>query len=82
MGRWLASVGIALLLALDIFLPSTDIGRRGAEARVRSDVPEARPAEGQPFPEVAFLDLQGRGVKVSDFRGTRVLLTFERSVDW
>jgi hypothetical protein len=37
---------------------------------------------GEPFPDVALADLSGAPVRIGDFRGHRVLLTFERSLDW
>ena len=80
--RWLATLGIAALLALDLLIPKTPLGRRGTEAAARADVRAALGAVGEVFPDFTLPDLQGRPVSVSDFRGHRVLLTFERSVDW
>jgi cytochrome oxidase Cu insertion factor (SCO1/SenC/PrrC family) len=80
-GRILATLGIVLLLALDLALPSTDIGRRGTSA-ARDDVPSAVPRVGEPMPDFALVDLEGRAFRRSDLLGHRVLLTFERSVDW
>ena len=82
MGRILASVVIALLLVLDIALPYTPLGRRGTEARVRRDIPGAIGEIGQTLPPFTLLDLEGAPVRLSDFRGRRVVLTFERSIDW
>jgi len=79
--RWLATAVIVALLALDLFLPGTSVGRRGNEARARSDAP-AIGQVGQMLPDLSFVDLEERPVRLSDFRGQRVLLTFERSVDW
>ena len=80
--RWLATFGIAALLALDLLIPKTPLGRRGTEAAVRADVPTALGRVGEEFPDFTLPDLQGRAVSLFDFRGQRVLLTFERSVDW
>ncbi len=82
MGRILASVVIALLLVLDLALPYTPLGRRGTEARVRHDIPGAIGEIGQRLPPFTLLDLEGAPVRLSDFRGRRVVLTFERSIDW
>lgn len=82
MTRVLASLGIALLLALDLALPATPIGRRGSEARARRDVPGAFATSGAIFPDFVLPDLEGVPVRLSDLRGRRVVLTFERSVDW
>ncbi len=80
-GRILATLVIAALLILDLALPSTGIGRRGTSP-ARSDVPSAVGEIGKPLPEFALPDLDGQVVRLSDLRGHRVLLTFERSVDW
>lgn len=82
MGRWLATGGIALLLLLDLALPATPLGRRGPEAQVRSDVEEAFTGVGEEFPDVTFVELDGEPLRISELQGVRVLLTFERSVDW
>ena len=80
-GRMLATLGIVALLALDLALPSTDLGRRGTSA-ARNDVPAAAPKLGEKMPDFSLVDLDGRGIQLSDLLGHRVLLTFERSVDW
>jgi len=80
--RILASLGIVLLFALDLALPATPIGRRGTEARARRDVPSAFAASGAIFPDFVLPDLEGVPVRLSELRGQRVILTFERSVDW
>ena len=80
--RIAATIGIALLLVLDLAFPWTPLGRRGSEAAVRVDVTGAFAAVGEPMPEFALPDLDGNPVRLSDFRGKRVLLTFERSLDW
>ena len=82
MGRWIATILIGLLLALDFVLPSTMIGTRGTEAQARLDVPDAFSAVGSPLPDFTMPDLDGHPVRLSDFRGKKLLLTFERSLDW
>ena len=80
--RWLATVVIALLLLLDLVLPSTSIGRRGTEAVVRADIVGAIGAVGERLPELSLLDFDGQPFSLANLRGHRVLLTFERSCDW
>jgi len=80
--RWIATVAILALLVLDLALPSTPVGRRGSEAAARSEVPSSRVAVGERFPLTRLLDLDGGSFDVASLRGHRVLLTFERSVDW
>jgi cytochrome oxidase Cu insertion factor (SCO1/SenC/PrrC family) len=80
--RWLATLGIGGLLLLAIALPYTSLGRRGSDARLRADVPGAVGRSGERLPDFTLPDLDGAPVRLSDLRGQRVLLTFERSVDW
>jgi len=80
--RGLATAAIVLLLVLDLFLPGTSLGRRGTEAVVRADAPGAVARVGERLPDLELQTLEGRPVRLSDLRGHRVLLTFERSVDW
>jgi hypothetical protein len=80
--RWLATLGIAALLALAIFVPNTPLGRRGAEAMVRADVDGAFGALGERLPNLTFESLEGETIVPADFRGHPLLITFERSVDW
>ncbi len=79
--RGLATIAILALLGLNVMLPSTSIGRRGTEATVRSDV-ESQIAVGQTLPEFDLVGLDGRTYSREDLLGHRVLITFERSVDW
>jgi cytochrome oxidase Cu insertion factor (SCO1/SenC/PrrC family) len=81
-GRALATAAIAALLALDLALPALPIFHRGTEPRVRDDVPGALTGVGQLMPDFTLPDLDGVPVRLADLRGQRVLLTFERSVDW
>ena len=80
--RWLATALIAVLLLLDVALPFTPIGRRGNEAATRSEVAGADAWLGTRLPALALQDLEGAPFSVDALRGHRVLLTFERSVDW
>lgn len=80
--RWVATLAIAALLLLDVALPYTAVGRRGDEARLRADVEGAWDRVGAPLPELALRDLDGHPVRIADFRGHPLLVTFERSVDW
>jgi hypothetical protein len=82
MMRWLATLGIVGLLGLAVFGPETGLGRRGSEEKVRSHVGDRAGRLGEPLADFALADLAGETVRLSDLRGHRVLLTFERSVDW
>ncbi len=71
------------LIALDVMLPATDIGRRGHEALARADIGGARSGRSaKKLPDLAFQDLRGESVSLNDMRGHATLLIFERSVDW
>ena len=80
--RWLATVLLLALLALDVWLPRIPIGQRGNERIVRAQVPAASSWVGRPLPDLAFEDLDGRTVRSADLLGHPLLLVFERSVDW
>ncbi|MGH7336450.1 MAG: TlpA family protein disulfide reductase [Myxococcota bacterium] len=80
--RWLATAAIAALLALDVLLPYTALGRRGPEAQQRVDVAGVTVRVGAPAPELVLRTLEGRPLSLADFRGHPLLVTFERSVDW
>jgi len=82
MGRWLATLAIAALLALALLAPYTSLGRRGTEHAARDEALAAVVEVGERLPELGLVDLSGRPVRLDDLRGHRVLLTFERSVDW
>lgn len=82
MMRWLASAAIALLFALNAFMPYTALGRRGNEASVRAHVAAASRLVGQALPALAFEDGDGRAVRLGDLLERPILLVFERSVDW
>ena len=79
--RVIATVALLGLLGLNWAMPTTSLGRRGTEATVRSDV-ETSLALGRSLPSLELEALDGRIYTSEDLRGHRVLLTFERSVDW
>ena len=80
--RWLATAVIVALFGLNLWMPSTPLGRRGTEREVRTHVPAASSWLGQTLPALSFEDLDGRPVRTDDLLGHAVLLVFERSVDW
>ena len=80
--RWFATGIIALLLLLIVVLPLTPIANGRPEAVVRSDVPGAVGQIGRTLPPLFLQDLDGRPLRLADFRGHPLLITFERSVDW
>ncbi len=82
MMRWTGSVVIGLLLVLTLVLPWTGVGRRGTDGEIRSDIDGAVGTVGETLPHIELLDLDGEPLRFEDLRGHRVLLTFERSVDW
>jgi peroxiredoxin len=49
---------------------------------LRAHVGDRAGRVGEPMPDFALADLDGEIVRLSDLRGHRVLLTFERSLDW
>lgn len=79
--RTLASLVVLALLGLNFLLPSQPITARGPENRVRNDV-ETALALGQTLPPLELRGLDGKVLTREDLAGHRVLLTFERSVDW
>jgi cytochrome oxidase Cu insertion factor (SCO1/SenC/PrrC family) len=80
--RVLASLLILGLLGLDAMLPRLEMLRMGRDPAARADAPDAVPQVGEPMPDFTLPDLDGVPVTLSDLRGHRVLITFERSVDW
>jgi hypothetical protein len=82
MTRWLASAAIALLFALNAYMPYSAIARRGHEREVRAHVAALTRLVGQPLPALEFEDGASRAVRLGDLLGRPVLLVFERSVDW
>ena len=79
--RGLATLAIGGLLTLNFLLPSMKVVARGPENLVRSDL-VSELAIGGALPPLELMDLQGRTYTREDLLGHRVLLTFERSVDW
>lgn len=83
MGRILATLGILVLMLIPLAGSKLPGMKQGFEpGKVRSDDPDAVGRLGEALPDFELLDLQGVPVRLSDFRGHRVLLTFERSLDW
>ena len=82
MSRWLGSLAIVALLALNWALPSTKMGRRGVDPDPRADVESATLRVGAMIPNLELTTIDGTRLRIADFRCKRVLLTFERSVDW
>jgi cytochrome oxidase Cu insertion factor (SCO1/SenC/PrrC family) len=80
--RWLATLVIAALFVLNLWMPSTPLARRGNERTVRMHVPALAGRVGHPLPALSFEDLDGQVVTTADLLGHPLLLVFERSVDW
>jgi len=80
--RVLGSLVIVALFGLNWMLPRTDLGRRGASSEIRQDVTVAGISVGARLPHATLMDLAGEPVSLSELRGQRLLLVFERSVDW
>ena len=79
--RSIATLFLFGLLVLNLMLPSTSIGRRGTEAAARTDF-QTEVVLGRTLPELSLVGLDGRTYSREDLLGHRVLITFERSVDW
>ena len=82
MTRWIWTIVILAVGLLVIVSPGTDIGRRGSEAAARNEAPSGWASVGQPLPALALQHLDGTPFDLTSLAGHRVLLTFERSVDW
>ncbi len=80
--RWMATILIGILFGLNLVLPSTSIGRRGTSADVRADVAGVMARVGEALPAFEVETLEGRILRSQELLGHRVLLIFERSVDW
>ena len=80
--QWAATGVVLALFGLNLMLPYTEIGRRGSETRVRLEVEGAMASVGEKLPAFSLPKLDGDHLDSSDLLGHRVLLTFERSVDW
>lgn len=79
--RCLATVALVGLLGLNWLLPTHEMSARGSEMQVRTDF-DAELAIGQRLPQLELVGLDGQIYSRADLEGHRVLLTFERSVDW
>lgn len=79
--RTVASLVLLALLGLNMLLPSQPSTERGPENRVRQDVETALEV-GETLPPFELRDFEGRAFTREDLAGQRVLLTFERSIDW
>jgi cytochrome oxidase Cu insertion factor (SCO1/SenC/PrrC family) len=79
--RALATLVLVGLLGLNLAMPGSSMGHRGSENKVRSDITSSL-LVGQQLPKLELIDFNGRSVTREDLLGHRVLLTFERSVDW
>jgi cytochrome oxidase Cu insertion factor (SCO1/SenC/PrrC family) len=83
--RALATAGILALLAFTVALPHLSMFGRGTEAAVRADIVAAvidGDDLGRPMPDFSVRELDGAPFRLADLRGKRVLITFERSLDW
>jgi len=79
--RALATLVLIGLLGLNLAMPGSSAGHRGSENKVRNDI-TSHLLVGQKLPEFELVDFDGHSVTREDLLGHRVLLTFERSVDW
>ena len=79
--RGLATLVLLALLALTWILPTHEMSARGADAQVRTDF-DAELAIGTRLPPLELVGLDGQVYSREDLEGHRILLTFERSVDW
>jgi cytochrome oxidase Cu insertion factor (SCO1/SenC/PrrC family) len=79
--RGLATLVLIALFALNLALPTSSLSRRGSDENVRTDV-ASQLLIGKKLPPLELVGLDGRAYTLEDLLGHRVLLTFERSVDW
>jgi len=79
--RGLATLAILALLGLNLAMPTSSMSHRGSENKIRNDI-TTELLVGQQLPELELVDFDGRLVTRQDLLGHRVLMTFERSVDW
>lgn len=78
-GKW---IGTVVCIALLLIVATMDHRFRGS-TEVRADVPSAVGALNGRLPDFTLPDIDGKPVSLSQFYGSsRVLLTFERSLDW
>ena len=79
--RVIASAVVIALFVLNAMLPTAAVTARGSENRARQDFDIALMV-GERLPPLTLFDLDGRRYTREDLAGHRVLITFERSVDW
>lgn len=79
LGRW---IGTAVCVLLLVLVATMDRRYRGAP-EVKAEVTSAVGSVGERLPDFTLPDLEGRPVSLSQFYHTgRIILTFERSLDW
>ncbi|MFK7895484.1 MAG: hypothetical protein AB8G23_06590 [Myxococcota bacterium] len=84
--RGLATLALLGLLGLNWLLPTQSWSARGSESQIRTDF-DSNLAIGKRLPPLELRAVDGLGLEEKiytrdDLEGHRVLLTFERSVDW
>jgi hypothetical protein len=79
--RSLATLVLVALLGLNWMLPTLEMSARGPDPQARTDF-DSNLAIGKRLPPLELVGLDGRVYSRDDLEGHRVLLTFERSVDW
>lgn len=79
--RGLASLVVVGLFGLNMMLPTAAVTARGKENLVRADF-ASQLAIGRKLPDLELFGFDGQRVTSKDLLGHRVLITFERSVDW
>jgi hypothetical protein len=78
-GKWLATLVCVGLLILVFTMSSNYQG----VAAIRADIPTAVGEVGGKLPDFTLADVNGHPVALSSFYGKqRVVVTFDRSVDW
>ena len=78
-GKWLATL---ICLALLVVVAAISINYRGI-SELKADIPSAVGEVGGRLPDFTLPDVTGNPVTLSQFQGKgRVVLTFDRSVDW
>lgn len=79
LGRWIATLVCVFLL---LVVATMDRRYRGAP-EVKAEVASALGSVGERLPDFSLPDIDGRPVSLSQFYHTgRIILTFERSLDW
>ena len=79
LGGW---IGTAVCVFLLVLVVTMDRRYRGAP-EVKAEIASALGRVGERLPDFTLPDIDGRPVSLSQFYHTgRVILTFERSLDW